>query len=898
MIKLHRSVLATLMMSTCLATTASAQAWGDPTPYQTDEFYLGWGLAMINADYAYAQGVDGSGVKVGVVDSGVAVSSELRGQVAGGYDYVLGSPALIDPSWHGTPVASIIAARRDGVGMHGVAPGARVVNARILDDEGWMTSPPIVVQAWSDLLDQGVRIINNSWGAIEDAATDFTAADVEAANPELVVGARSSVDRGALMIFITHNNAMDQANIESAYPYYFPELERGWLAVTAVGFSGDLASYANTCGVAMNWCLAAPGGDFEVDGFGVTLQTPDDSLMGGEGTSFAAPHVSGAAALVWQMFPHFTTDQVRQTLLGTATDIGAPGVDAVYGHGLLNAGRAVGGPGRFDWGDFVVDQPGGVSNWLNDITGDGGLTKKGAGTLVLYGDSRYAGQTQVLGGTLAVQGSIESDTFIGQLAGLSGAGTVYGSVRNEGRLGGQAGALTISGDLDLAPTSHVLAAAGPLGAISSISVGGALRIDGGAVETRLAPGLYRSSYTQRFISAEGGVSGAFAAVEDVKTAFLSTSVSYEDGAVNLILRRLAFDDASVCVGANQCAVAGAIERGLTAGDEGFLAGAAGLQHADAAGARRGFASLSGQAYGSLALLALDGDGAIEPALGRRLAEAEAPGSWVRAQAGWGRLEGDPAASGADHRRSGVAAGRDWRLTPELIAGVSLGYEDLTAEFDDFGARGKVQAYEAAAYGRVERGRFGVGGWLSYGRLDSTMRRELALADETRLTWSKYDGTRATAFAEAAYDFEVAGATVSPLASLRYGRLDQNGFTERGGDGLALVAQDLTIESWRTGLGVRGAADVKTARSTTRIEGQAVWLHELGDHQAELEAAFTGAANAGFTSRGVALDRDSLSFGLAMTTRVGRAAELFASLEGRMSEDQSAQSAAAGLRLSW
>ncbi|WP_293401994.1 autotransporter domain-containing protein [Phenylobacterium sp.] len=898
MTKLRRSVLATLMLSTCLATAATAQEWGDPTVYQTDEFWMTWGLPMINADYAYAQGVDGSGVKVGVVDSGITVSSELRGQVAGGYDYVLESPVLVDPSWHGTPVSSIIVGRRDGVGMHGVAPGAQVVNARILDEEGWMTSPPIVARAWNDLLDQGVRIINNSWGAIEDAATDFTALDVERMNPELVAGARSSVDRGALMIFITHNNAMDQANIESAYPYYFPELERGWLAVTAVGFSGDLASYANACGVAMNWCLAAPGGDIRVDGFGVTLQTPDDQIVGGEGTSFAAPYVSGAAALVWQKFPHFTTDQVRQTLLGTATDIGAPGVDDVYGYGLLNAGKAVGGPGRFDWGDFVVAQPGGVSNWLNDIAGDGGLTKQGDGTLVLYGDSSYAGRTQVLGGTLVVQGSIASEAFVGERGGLSGVGTIYGSVRNEGRLGGEAGPLTVTGDLELAPSSRVLAAMGPMGAINSISVGGAVRIEGGVVETQLTPGLYRNSYTQSVVTADGGVSGAFAAVEGAKTAFLSTSLSYQDGAVNLTLRRLAFDDASVCTGGNQCAVAGAIERGLVAGDEGFIAGAAGLQHADVAAARRSFASLSAQAYGSLAALALNGDGGIEPALGRRLGDGGEPGTWMRAQAGWGRLDGDQDASGADHRRGGVAAGRDWRLTPELIAGVSFGYDDLTAEFDDFGARGKVQAYEAAAYGRVERGRFGVGGWLSYGRLDSTMRRELALADETRLAWSKYDGTRAMAFAEAAYDLDVAGAMVSPLASLRYGRIDQGGFTERGGEGLGLVAQDMTLESWRTGLGVRAAADLQTARSATRIEGQAVWLHELGDEQAAIDAAFTGASGAGFTSRSVALDRDSLSFGMAVTTRVGKAGELFASFDTRLAKSDSAQSAAAGLRFSW
>ncbi|MCB8828300.1 S8 family serine peptidase, partial [Escherichia coli] len=108
-----------------------------------------------------------------------------------------------------------------------------------------------------------------------------------------------------------------------------------------------------------------------------------------------APHGAGAAALVKQMFPYMTMDQVRQILLGTAFDIGAPGVDDVYGYGLLDAGRAVLGPGKFDWGDFNVKFDGGQSRWFNDITGAGGLVKSGDGTLLMFGDSTYAGKTRI-----------------------------------------------------------------------------------------------------------------------------------------------------------------------------------------------------------------------------------------------------------------------------------------------------------------------------------------------------------------------------------------------------------------------------------------------------------------------------------------------------------------------
>jgi autotransporter-associated beta strand protein len=127
----------------------------------------------------------------------------------------------------------------------------------------------------------------------------------------------------------------------------------------------------------------------------------------------------GAAALVWQRYPYFDNNLVRQTLLGTAKDIGAPGVDAVFGYGLLDISRAIKGPGRFDWGDVVanVDAPSSGSLWSNDIVGSGGLVKQGGGTLVLAGNNSYSGATRIERGILSLQngGVIRSNvTILGQ----------------------------------------------------------------------------------------------------------------------------------------------------------------------------------------------------------------------------------------------------------------------------------------------------------------------------------------------------------------------------------------------------------------------------------------------------------------------------------------------------
>jgi autotransporter-associated beta strand protein len=163
---------------------------------------------------------------------------------------------------------------------------------------------------------------------------------------------------------------------------------------------------------------------------------------------------------VWQAFPYFNNDLVRQTLLGTAKDLGAPGVDPVFGYGSLDVGKAINGPGRFDWGTVSVTLNGtSTSNWNNDISGSGGLQKSGTGTLVLGGSANsYTGLTSLLAGTLRVGGTLGGGVQIASAAtldvpvGKSGL-RVSGSIDNAGTVKlGADGGLTITGDYTQAAT--------------------------------------------------------------------------------------------------------------------------------------------------------------------------------------------------------------------------------------------------------------------------------------------------------------------------------------------------------------------------------------------------------------------------------------------------------------
>ena len=233
---LPKKAVAALLLSTALGHGAAAQTGGlltDPNSWRTPEYNAQWGLAYINAAQAYARGVDGTGVLVGVVDSGIFTGhSEFAGRNVGGYDYITNTSLVTDPHGHGTGVASVIAANRDGTGMHGVAPGATILSARVFDQDGMEASPSTFVAALDGLVVRGVRIINNSWGTIDPITTSTQS---ELARSHQLASYRRAVAAGALLIWNTGNEGRAQPNIEAGLPYHFPELERGWLAVTAYG---------------------------------------------------------------------------------------------------------------------------------------------------------------------------------------------------------------------------------------------------------------------------------------------------------------------------------------------------------------------------------------------------------------------------------------------------------------------------------------------------------------------------------------------------------------------------------------------------------------------------------------------------------------------------------------
>ena len=320
-----------------------------PADFETPEYRAQSGLGLISAAAIYARGGTGKGVTVGVFDSG---ASPEHPELAGKYVFTGAASDLepVDDSGHGTHVAGIVAARRDGTGMHGVAYDARLASYRITDPEGnVVATDPERAVGIDEMRRRGIHIVNNSWAA-DETILDMTRSEIAERIPESLAAYQSYVAAGGVQVWSSLNQRGSPVSFYAGAPARFPELEKGWLAVVAVDLEGREASYTSRCGVAADWCLAAPGGDRAGPGAaagarGVYSTVPPRGYGRKVGISMAAPHVAGALAALKSLFPNLSYQALRDRLLFTADDSGPYADESIFGQGLLDldaASRPVG----------------------------------------------------------------------------------------------------------------------------------------------------------------------------------------------------------------------------------------------------------------------------------------------------------------------------------------------------------------------------------------------------------------------------------------------------------------------------------------------------------------------------------------------------------------------------
>jgi thermitase len=292
------------------------KALGDPNdPFYTSQWSLKDFLDHdIDAPEAWDLYTGGGNIIIAVIDTGVDLDHpDLQAKIVGGYDYVNNDGSADDDHGHGTHVAGIAAASsNNGIGIAGVSWGARIMPLKILDAFG-NGSTFDLAQAIEDAADSGAKVINMSLG---DSCGSSGWPNVEDA-------VNYALSKGVMLVAAAGNNF--------STPVSCPAAINGVMAVGATDAEDRRASYSNY-GDALD--IAAPGHSI----YSTYLGGGYFSLSG---TSMAAPHVSGLAALLWSYAPTLSSGQIETIIESTADDLGAPGRDQYYGFGRINARRAL-----------------------------------------------------------------------------------------------------------------------------------------------------------------------------------------------------------------------------------------------------------------------------------------------------------------------------------------------------------------------------------------------------------------------------------------------------------------------------------------------------------------------------------------------------------------------------
>lgn len=333
-----------------------------PSAVPNDQYYnYQWHYPQINLPQAWDITTGDNSVIVSVIDTGVLLSHpDLAGQLVAGYDFISSTDISGDgdgidnnpddvgdavqggsSSFHGSHVAgTIAAASNNSNGVAGVAWGARIMPIRVLG-KGGGTSYDIT---------QGILYsagLTNDSGTLPAQRADIINMSLGGGSPDqatlnAVTAARSA---GVIIIAAAGNENTSQLSYPASYD--------GVVSVSAVDLNRERAPYSNF-GSAID--VAAPGGDTQADlngdgrPDGVLSTAADDSSGTIEfsynfynGTSMAAPHVAGVAALMQSVYSGLTPAEFDSMLsAGDLTnDIGNTGRDDLYGHGLIDAYKAV-----------------------------------------------------------------------------------------------------------------------------------------------------------------------------------------------------------------------------------------------------------------------------------------------------------------------------------------------------------------------------------------------------------------------------------------------------------------------------------------------------------------------------------------------------------------------------
>lgn len=897
-------------------TAAATPTPTDPAPVTTKPTVttttsgIGWNSSTLsyNRDNPHNNSnttLTGNNVKVGIIDIGFensAFSSDLSEKFGSRLTKLtvsgFTSEATEDDN-HGIVVADLAAGSSNGIAK---SASVYVVDAGKRNEKN-VTYPSVKLEMYQKLKDNGVTIYNQSFG-IDGEVTDFNTDNTSKHYYKNHIGSsmldfyKNEVNNGSLFVWSAGNDSSDkQPTLEGGLPHFESELQKGWINVVALtskdesklgDTSWDNLTPLSPAGVAKNWTVTAVGDQ--------TFTIKGQNYVGG-GSSFAAPLVTGTAALLKEKYPWMDASLIRQTILSTATDIGASGVDEVYGWGLLNIDKALKGPALFSkelaLSDNVsINIPSGSYTFSNDISGDAGVIKDGAGDLILSGNSTFTGDTTVNNGRLQVNGVYASSINVRRQAILStNSAIIKNNIKNDGTIE-NFGSTEVAGNYESLENSRIVTDLN-----SNIHVKGKVNLNNSKLEVKPEQNGERKYITsngtvQNVITSDDKIQGN---VTDVNTdEMLNTKIDQTENSVSAkVSRKNVLDYVEKISESDEMQKNTAqnletafqkldqdIENGTSGNVTQFERKAAKLQALTSSNRAAVLDSLSGQIYASAQALTFQHSQTVNKDLSNRLVMlgtldnvGDKFGLWISGLGANGKLKQDGYGKGST-KVYGGQVGVDKQFGDNLILGTALSYSKADVKFDRYGGKSDANNFGISLYGRLGnkdvpvylQGRFGIG------FVDSDVERDIILSnnDYTRAKINHNDKVY-SGYLETGYDVKNANGdfVVTPFVGLTHDTVVRGAFSEEKSQ-FGLTADKKNYNQTAALVGLRAGKSVNwKGGSKTTFQGYVTHQRAFNKQDLSFDARYTGLPGATFKVKGIGLSKNKTWAGVGALTEVNK-----------------------------
>ena len=667
-------------------------------------------------------------------------------------------------------------------------------------------------------------------------------------------------------------------SLQGGLPYFENSLIKSWINVVALankpGTTGlewkDLEPLSNA-GVAKSWTITAVSED---------------------GTSAkAAENVATVAGQLYEKFPGMKMEMIRQIILSTATDIGALGTDDIFGIGLLNGAKALGGPVYIN--DKIVVPASKTWEFSNYIRG-GKLEKEGAGKLILKGDTGFYSwqNTEINEGILDIRGRHSSGIKIGSAGTLiTNSNTKIGKdVINKGILKNVGKGAIIEGNYTAEYGSVTEAEIG-----TKLIVKGTVKIDGRERNQALGSTLrvLNNNYvtaeptTATVIEAEKGIEGKFEKVETDE--LINGKVENTENSIKATISRKNVEDyvnnlsdsdemqknTAKNVEVSFKELDKKIEEGNTDVSE-FALNAAKLQKNSLSPISSTLDSLSGQIYASAQALTFQQSQTVNKDLSNRLVMlgtldnvGDKFGLWISGIGANGKLKQDGYAEGKT-KVYGGQVGIDKKFGENLILGTALSYSNANVKFNRHGGESDSGNFGISLYGRVGNNNnpLYAQGRVGLGIVNSKVERDIILSStDVSRAKIKHNDKVISGYLETGYDVKKGDFVFTPFVGISHDTVQRGAFNEENSQfGLKADKKTYNQTSGLAGIRASQSFNFKNGSKAT-VQGYVTHQRALNNEDLSFEASYSGLPNAKFKVKGIGLSKNQTWVGAGVLNEV-------------------------------